>query len=131
VVAAFAKKIAEIEKNKLEPVITVGNLNSMRDFTDVRDMVKAYSLAIEMGKPGDVYNLGSGNAYKISDILNKLISFSTKKIKIKVDKKLLRPIDVSELRCDFGKFNRLTGWKPEIPLKKSLKDTLDYWRNII
>jgi len=130
VVAAFAKKIAEIEKNKIEPVITVGNLESRRDFTDVRDMVRAYWLAIEKGKFGDVYNIGSGQAYKISDILSQLISMSFKKIKIKVDKRLLRPIDIPELRCDARKFQKLTGWRPQIPIERSLKDTLDYFREI-
>ncbi|MBI2031337.1 MAG: GDP-mannose 4,6-dehydratase [Candidatus Levybacteria bacterium] len=130
VVSAFAKKIAEIEKNNSEPVMSVGNLESMRDFTDVRDMIRAYVLAIEKGEAGDVYNIGSGQAYKISDILDQLISLSSKKIRVNVDEKLLRPIDIPELRCDAGKFQKLTGWKPEIPLEKTLEDTLDYWRNI-
>lgn len=131
VVSAFAKKIAEIEKNDRKAVISVGNLESKRDFTDVRDIVRAYALIIEKGKVGDVYNIGSGQAYKISYILDQLISLSSKKIRINIDKKLLRPIDIPELRCDIRKFQKITGWKSEIPLKKTLQDTLDYWRNII
>jgi GDP-4-dehydro-6-deoxy-D-mannose reductase len=131
VVAAFAKQIAEIEKKRKEPCLMVGNLDSRRDFTDVRDMVKAYVLAGEKGNDGDVYNLGSGISHKISDILNKLISLSSSKIEIKKDDALLRPSDDPELVCDSSKFNKLTGWKPQIPIATTLKDTLDYWRNII
>jgi GDP-4-dehydro-6-deoxy-D-mannose reductase len=131
VVSAFAKQIAEIEKNKREPYLLVGNLDSRRDFTDVRDMVKAYVLAIEKGNDGDVYNLGSGVSYEISDVLNKLISLSSSRIGIRKDSALLRPSDDPELVCDSSKFNKLTGWKSQIPIETTLKDTLDYWRNII
>ena len=131
VVSAFAKKIAEIEKNKREPVLSVGNLESARDFTDVRDMIKAYVLAVEKGKEGEVYNLGSGRSYKISEILDKLFSLSNVKIKIEIDKNLLRPTDIPDLVCDGAKFTKFTNWKPKIPIDVTLKDTLDYWRNII
>lgn len=131
VVPSFAKQIAEIEKGKREGVIRVGNLFSKRDFTDVRDMIEAYILALDRGKLGEVYNIGSGVAYKISDILEKLLSFSSKKIKIEIDETLIRSKDESELRCDCTKFTRLTGWEPKIPIEQSLKDTLDYWRNIL
>ncbi len=131
VVSAFAKKIAEIEKGKREPILGVGNLKSKRDFTDVRDMVKAYLLSLEKGIPGDVYNLGSGRSYEISEILDKLLSLSNSKIQIEVDKSLLRPADNPELVCNYEKFFKITGWKPEISLDQTLTDTLDYWRNII
>jgi GDP-4-dehydro-6-deoxy-D-mannose reductase len=131
VVSAFAKQIAEIEKNKQEPILSVGNLEAKRDFTDVRDMVKAYVLAIEKGVGGEVYNIGSGVSYKIADILNKLVSLSSSKIEIRMDKARLRPSDDPELICDNSKFSKLTSWQPQISLEKTLKDTLDYWRNII
>jgi GDP-4-dehydro-6-deoxy-D-mannose reductase len=131
VVSAFAKKIAEIEKGKRDGILNVGNLSAKRDFTDVRDMVKAYDLAVSEGLPGEVYNLGSGVSYKISDILEKLLSLSKAKIKVEIDKSLFRPVDDPELVCNFQKFNRLTGWEPKIGLDVTLKDTLDYWRNII
>jgi GDP-4-dehydro-6-deoxy-D-mannose reductase len=131
VVAAFAKKIVEIEKGKGNGVLTVGNLEAKRDFTDVRDMVKAYDLAVSIGVFGEVYNLGSGISYKISDILNKLLSLSKAEIKVEVDKSLFRPIDNPDLVCDAAKFKKLTGWTPEIGIDTTLKDTLDYWRNII
>ena len=131
VVAAFAKKIVEIEKGKRNGVLTVGNLETKRDFTDVRDIVKAYDLAVYKGVSGEVYNLGSGISYKISDILNKLLSLSKAEIKIEADKSLFRPSDNPDLVCDASKFRELTGWKPEIKIDTTLKDTLDYWRNII
>jgi GDP-4-dehydro-6-deoxy-D-mannose reductase len=131
VISSFAQKIAEIEKGKREPILPVGNLEAKRDFTDVRDVVKAYSLLMEKGEFGEVYNIGSGRSYKISEILEMLLSFSSAKITVNVDKSLFRPIDDPELVCDSTKINKLTGWKPEIPIEKTLKDTLDYWRNII
>jgi GDP-4-dehydro-6-deoxy-D-mannose reductase len=131
VVSSFAKQIAEIEKKQKEPYLSVGNLEAKRDFTDVRDMVNAYILAVEKGENGDVYNIGSGVSYRIFDILNKLISMSSVKIEIKKNASLLRPNDDPELVCDNHKFNQLTGWKPRITLEETLKDTLDYWRNII
>lgn len=131
VVSSFAKKIAEIEKGKREPILPVGNLESKRDFTDVRDIVKAYALILEKGEFGQVYNIGSGKSHKISDILNMLLTYSSAKIKVEQDPKLLRPMDNPDLVCNFEKLEKVTGWKPEIDLEKTLKDTLDYWRNII
>ena len=131
VVAAFAKKIVEIEKGKRENVLTVGNLEAKRDFTDVRDMVKAYDLAITKGEEGEAYNLGSGISYKIKDILNKMLSLSKTEIKIETDKSLFRPIDNPELICDASKFKKITEWETSVEIDKTLKDTLDYWRNII
>ncbi|MBI2431167.1 MAG: GDP-mannose 4,6-dehydratase [Candidatus Levybacteria bacterium] len=131
VVADFAQKIAKIEKGLSEPFITVGNLDSRRDFTDVRDIVHGYVLLLEQGKIGDVYNIGSGKSYKISEILDMLLSFSKEKITVKKDQSLIRPQDLLERVCDNSRFVELTGWKAEIPLKQTLKDTLDYWRNIV
>lgn len=130
-VSSFAKQIAEIEKGKRKPILRVGNLETKRDFTNVKDMVNAYILAIEKGKDGEVYNIGSGVSYKISDILNKLISMSSSEIEIEKDKTLFRPGDTQDLVCDARKFIKLTGWKPEISIDTTLKNTLDYWRNII
>ena len=96
----------------------------------VKDMVCAYSLAIEKGIVGEAYNIGSGVSYKISDILDKLISMSSVKIKIEKEKDLMRPGDNPELLCNPNKFIKLTHWKPEASIESTLKDTLDYWRNI-
>lgn len=131
VVADFAKQVAEIEKGKQEPIISVGNLDARRDFTDVRDMVKAYGLAIEACQSGEVYNLGSGTSRKINDILNTLLSHTDTKIEVKVDPARFRPVDVPEIVCDNTKFTSLTQWKSEIPFETTLKDILDYWRNIV
>lgn len=127
VVSDFAKKIVDVEKGKAN-LVKVGNLETKRDFTDVRDMVKAYRLSLESGVAGDVYNLGSGKSYLISEILDKLIKLSKKEIKVERDESLLRPSDNPELICDYSKFHTLTGWKPEVDIDKTLRDTLEYWR---
>lgn len=129
VVSSFAKQIAEIEKSTTESVIHVGNLGAKRDFTDVRDMVEAYALIAQKGQSGEVYNVGSGVSYKIEGVLQKLLALSSKKIQIAVDPARLMPIDIPELRCDATKVEKTTGWKAQIPLDKTLKDTLEYWRN--
>ena len=131
VVASFAKQIAEIEKGKKEPTLRVGNLDAKRDFTDVRDMVRAYEIAIEKGKLGDVYNIGSGVSYRIKDILQKLLFLSSSNITLQSDRSLFRPIDNPNLVCDTSKFRKISNWKPEISIDITLKDTLDYWRNIV
>lgn len=124
----FAKQIAKIEKKKQEPVIHVGNLEAIRDFTDVRDMVKAYWLATEKGEPGEVYNICSGKGYKIKEVLDILLKLTKEKIEIKKDPKRMRPSDVPVLVGDCKKFRKATGWKPEIPFEKTLEDLLNYWR---
>ena len=124
----FSKQIATLEKGKAEPVIKVGNLDARRDFTDVRDMVKAYWLALEKGEPGEVYNLGSGKDVTIKKMLDILLSFSELDIEVREDPSRMRPSDVEILLADTTKFHDLTGWEPEIPLEKTLEDLLDYWR---
>jgi GDP-4-dehydro-6-deoxy-D-mannose reductase len=128
VTSNFAKQIAEIEKRKKEPVIHVGNLEAKRDFTDVRDIVRAYWLAAEKGEDGEVYNVGTGRAMAMKEMLDILLSLSKAKVKIKVDPERLRPSDVPILQSDCSKFVRLTGWKPQIPLEQTFKDLLNYWR---
>jgi GDP-4-dehydro-6-deoxy-D-mannose reductase len=124
----FAKQIAMIEKGKQEPVIHVGNLEASRDYTDVRDMVKGYVLAVEKCDPGDVYNICVGSAIKIGDMLNLLLSKSTAKVTIQEDPARMRPSDVPVLLGDNTKFVAKTGWKPEIPFEKTMEDLLNYWR---
>ncbi len=124
----FAKQIAEIEKGKRQPIIYVGNLDAARDFTDVRDIVRAYWLATEYCDPGEVYNICSGKPRKIREVLETLLSFTDKKIEIKQDPQRLRVADPPLLIGDSSKFRKKTGWKPEIPFEKTLKDLLDYWR---
>lgn len=124
----FAKQIAMIENGKRRPIIYVGNLDAKRDFTDVRDMVKAYWLLMIKGKPGDVYNISSGKTYSIKQVLNILLKMSKVKIEVKQDPERMRPSDVPILLGDCSKMRKLTGWKPEIPFEKTLKDILEYWR---
>lgn len=124
----FARQIAEIEKEQREPVIKVGNLEAKRDFTDVRDIVRAYWLSLEKGEEGEVYNIGTGRAYAMKDILDMLISLSQVKVQVQVDPERLRPSDVPILLADSFKFRQLTGWEPRIPLRQSLEDLLNYWR---
>ncbi len=126
VVPSFAMQIAEAEAGKREPILKVGNLEAIRDFTDVRDMVKAYYLAIMKGKSGEVYNLGSGKGLRIREILDKLISFSNIKLKVEQDATKKRPVDIPKLIIDATKFKNLTGWHSETQIDKSLEDTLNW-----
>ena len=124
----FARQIAEIENGKREPVMYVGNLEARRDFTDVRDTVRAYWMSLEKGEPGDVYNIGTGKAYTMQEILDMLLGLSRERVKVETDPKRLRPSDVEILLSDSTKFRKLTGWEPKIPFSQSLQDLLDYWR---
>ncbi len=128
VVSDFCKQVAEIEKGMRDPVMYVGNLDSMRDFTDVRDVVRAYTLLMETGKPGETYNVGSGHAVTIREILDIIISLSDKVIKVEIDPNKIRPVDVPIIEADISKIKELTGWEPIIPLHQTVKETLNYWR---
>ena len=127
VVPDFASKIVKIEKGE-NPVLKVGNLDTLRDFTDVRDIVRGYLMLLESGKIGESYNIGSGNVIKVKDILKKLINLSSKKIKIEIDKEKFRPVDVPIVQCDNSKIKKDTGWSPEISIDETLKEVLEYWR---
>jgi len=131
VTSNFAKQIALIEKGKQESVIYVGNLEAQRDWTDVRDMVRAYVLAVEKCEPGEVYNICVGSAVKIKDMLNLLLSKSKVKVTIKEDSSRMRPSEVPVLIGDNTKFCQKTGWKPEIPFEQTMEDLLNYWRERI
>jgi len=128
VTSDFSRQVALIEKDKKEPVIEVGNLEARRDFSDVRDIVRGYWLSLEKGEPGEVYNLGSGRAVTIQEMLDLILSMSDVEIEVRQMPERMRPSDVELLLCDYSKFNRATGWEPEIPLEKTIKDLLDYWR---
>lgn len=128
VVASLAKQIAEIEKGMREPIITVGNLEAKRDLTDVRDMVFAYWLACQKGQPGEVYNICSETAYSIEALLDRLRSMARKAVEVRQDPERLRPSDVPILLGDCRGFRELSGWTPTIPLERTMRDTLQYWR---
>lgn len=131
VVSDFCKQTAEIEKGLKEPVIHVGNLSARRDFTDVRDVVRAYALLVLKGTAGETYNVGSGNAMAIRDILDMIVGMSSADIKVEIDRNKIRPVDVPVIEADITKINRETGWKPVISIEQTIRETLDYWRNHI
>lgn len=124
----FAKQIAQIERKIQDPVIRVGNLETVRDFTDVRDMVRGYWLALEKGTPGEVYNICSGKGYSIREILDMLLGMTRVAIGVEQDPERMRPSDVPILIGDNSKFVKATGWKPKIPFTNTLEDTLNYWK---
>ena len=110
-------------------VIKVGNLSAKRDFTDVRDVVKAYALLVMNGRRGETYNVGTGNAVSIQEILDRIVSMSECEIKVEVDPAKLRPVDVPIIEPDITKIVDEVGWHPEIDLNETLKETLTYWRS--
>jgi len=127
----WASQIARIEKGLVEPLIKVGNCKVRRDFTDVRDIIRAYTLLMKNGRSGEVYNVCSGRAVLLREILDLLLSFSSEKIKTEVDWRKLRKADIPLLVGDNQKIKEATSWEPKIPLRKSLHDLLDYWREKI
>jgi GDP-4-dehydro-6-deoxy-D-mannose reductase len=128
VVADFCKQVAEIEAGEREPVIHVGNLNAVRDFTDVRDVVRAYAVLIQKGRAGETYNIGGGKVIAIKDILNMILSLSCSKIAVQAEESRMRPVDVPIIEADTSKIRNEIGWKPEISLEQTIEETLNYWR---
>lgn len=128
VTSSLAKQIAEIEKGLCPPIIWVGDLESRRDWTDVRDMVRAYWLALEKGEPGEVYNIGSGISRRVGDVLELLLSMTDMNVEIRQDPARLRPSDVPILWADVTKFKKQTGWEPRITFEQTMLDLLNYWR---
>lgn len=128
VTSNFAKQIVDIEAGLREPVMYVGDLTPERDFSDVRDIVRAYWLCLEHCTPGEVYNIASGQAYRIQEVLDILLSHSDVDIEVRKDPARLRPSDVPLLVGDNSRFVDATGWQPEIPFEQTAKDLLDYWR---
>ncbi|MBI5666555.1 MAG: GDP-mannose 4,6-dehydratase [Chloroflexi bacterium] len=121
----FAMQIARIEAGLQEPVIHVGNLSAERDFTDVRDVVRAYTLLLERGVPGEVYNVASGSAISIQTLLATLLQYSRAAIEIQPDAARLMPVDTPVIRGDAARLHQATGWQPTISFEQSLRDLLD------
>lgn len=128
VISDFCRQIAEIEKGIKSPVISVGNLTAMRDFTDVRDIVRGYRLLGEKGISGQIYNIGRGKAVSIQYILDTALSLSTAEIAVEQDEKRMRAADIPVIEPDITKINGDTGWKAEITVEQTIEDTLNYWR---
>ena len=128
VISDFCRQIAEIEKGMKEPVISVGNLSAKRDFTDVRDVVRAYRLLGEKGVSGNVYNVGRGKAVEIQYILDTALSYADQPIEVKRDPARMRASDIPLIEPDVSHIFEDTGWRAEITMEQTIKDTLDYWR---
>jgi GDP-mannose 4,6-dehydratase len=128
--STFAKQIAMAEKNLIPPVIKAGNLESLRTWADVRDAVRAYHMLVTVKPiPGEYYNVGGAYSCTVGDMLRHLLSLSTRKnLKLETDPDRLRPIDADLQVPETSKFTKHTGWKPEIPFEKTMRDLLDYWR---
>jgi GDP-4-dehydro-6-deoxy-D-mannose reductase len=128
VTSSFARQIAEIEAGLHDPVLRVGNLESQRDITDVRDTVRAYRLVVKHGSPARPYNVCSGQAYRIRDLLDRLVEQSRAPIRIELDPERLRPSDNPMIAGDRSRIGAETGWEPTISIQQTLDDLLDYWR---
>jgi GDP-4-dehydro-6-deoxy-D-mannose reductase len=131
VASAFAAQIARIEAGQQPPLLRVGNLSAERDFTDVRDMVRAYAFATQYATPGAAYNVGSGQSVSVRWLLDTLISHSHAAIEVEIDPARMRPADIPIVSADASRFRQQTGWEPRIPLSQTLHDILAYWRTAI
>jgi len=126
--SSFARQLAEIEAGQRPPRLEVGNLESVRDFTDVRDVVRAYWALLDRGARGEVYNVCSGRGVKLGELLQGLIALSGLRVEVHVDPARLRAADAPILIGDPSRLRAATGWEPEIPIDRTLRDLLDYWR---
>ncbi len=126
--SAFARQIVDVELGRRPPVLEVGNLEAVRDFSDARDVVRAYWALLERGEAGDVYNVCSGQGVRIRDVLDKLLGASGVQVEVRVDPDRLRPADVPVLVGDAARLRGATGWEPRLSLDQSLADLLEYWR---
>ena len=124
----FASQVAAIEAGLQPPIMEVGNLTARRDFSDVRDVVRAYVALIRRGEAGQVYNIGSGESHAVQEVLDALLALSRVPIEVRQDPARMRPSDVPDVVCDASRLRAQTGWQPTIPFEQSLRDVLDYWR---
>jgi GDP-4-dehydro-6-deoxy-D-mannose reductase len=128
--SAFAQQVAEIEAGRREPILHVGNLEARRDITDVRDTVRAYEALAARGRPHVPYNVCSGRAYSMRDLLDILLSLSRVRVRVEVDPSRLRPSDTPMILGSHDRLTRDTGWQPEIRIEETLADLLDHWRRV-
>jgi GDP-4-dehydro-6-deoxy-D-mannose reductase len=130
-IGSFARQVAEAEAGMREPVVTVGNLSARRDYTDVRDAVRAYWLLVRRGAAGDVYNVGGGGVHSIGEVLDALIALARRPLEVRVDPGRLRPADTPEVAPDASHIRHELGWQPRIAFHQTVSDTLDDWRQRI
>jgi len=128
VTSNLSKQIAEMEKGLKPPVLSLGDTTVRRDWSDVRDVARGYWLALEKGQPGEVYNIGSGKARSVAELVELLRSLTQVKIEVRQDPARLRPSDVPLLQANDAKFRAATGWEPQIPFEQTIRDVLDFWR---
>jgi GDP-4-dehydro-6-deoxy-D-mannose reductase len=131
VLPSIAKQFAEMEAGLRPPRLIVGNIEVKRDFTDVRDVVLAYSALLNKGRRAEVYNVCSGSAVRLSDCIRKFEAISGITVQISTDPERVRSNEVSQICGDATKIRKETGWSPQIPLEKTIRDLLDYWRERI
>lgn len=129
VAGTFARQIAEIELGIREPILEVGNVDLSRDFTDVRDVTRAYAMAAEMGQIGDVYNIASGVGHTLRDLLQSMLAATSIQVTVRQDPSRVRPGEMPLLIGDSSKLRKLTGWAPDISFERSAANTLEYWRH--
>ncbi len=130
VASALAHRVARNERDGGD-VVPVGNLTPRRDFTDVRDVVRAYRLLVQRGVPGEVYNVCSGHDVAVAELAEQLVQLADRPMRLEADPTLQRPVDIPVLRGDNTRVRTATGWAPEIPLHQTLADLLAHWRNTI
>ncbi|MCB1004582.1 MAG: GDP-mannose 4,6-dehydratase [Acidimicrobiales bacterium] len=130
VASALAHRVA---RNELEggDVVPVGNLTPRRDFTDVRDVVRAYRLLVQRGEAGEVYNVCSGHDVAVAELAEQLVLLAERPMRLEADPSLQRPVDIPVLRGDNTRLRTATGWTPQIPLHQTLADLLDHWRGVV
>ncbi|HET9316634.1 MAG TPA: GDP-mannose 4,6-dehydratase [Vicinamibacteria bacterium] len=126
--SSFARQLVEIEVGTRPPVVTVGNLDAVRDFTDVRDVLRAYWLLLDRGLPGEVYNVCSGRGVRIGDLLDLLIRLSGIDVEVRLDPQKVRRAEIPEVVGDPSKIRAATGWQADVPLERTLRYLLDGWR---
>ncbi len=131
VLPSFARQVIEIKKGLREPVVTVGNVDVRRDFSDVRDVVAAYALLLERGRPGEMYNVCSGESHSLRDLLGTLCALAGVGPEIRVDPERIRPVDMEELRGDKSKIVSDTGWEAKFTIEDTMKSLLDFWEEEI
>jgi GDP-4-dehydro-6-deoxy-D-mannose reductase len=124
----WAHQISRIERGLEDPIIKVGNVSIERDFTDVRDVVRAYVLLMQNGQKGEVYNVCSGRYYSLETLLEQLLSLTQSEISVRLDSQKLRKMDIPRLVGDNNKIKQAIPWQPQIPMEKTLQELLDYWR---
>ena len=128
VASDLCRQVAEMEKGLRPPVLKVGNLSVLRDFTDVRDVVRAYVLLMMLGKSSETYNVGSGQAIAVQDVLDLILSLTEAKPRIETDKGRLRPVDMPVIAADARKLVKATGWTPRFTMEQTVRDILEDWR---